>query len=84
MPRSRDTTTEADAVQLAVLRRMTAAERTSLANQMSAAARETTLAAIKARHPDYDDAHARWALFRVLVGDDLFRRAWPSAPMVEP
>ena len=60
MPRSRDTTAEADAVQLAVLRRMTAAQRTSLANQMSTDARETTLAAIKARNPNYSDEHARW------------------------
>ena len=84
MPRSRDTTAKADEVQLAVLRRMTVAQRTSLANQMSTAARETTLAAIKARHPDYSEEHARWALFRVVVGDDLFKRAWPRAPLVAP
>ncbi len=84
MPRSRDTTDEADEVQLAVLRRMTVAQRTSLANQMSTAARETTLAAIKARHPDYSEEHARWALFRLVVGDDLFKRAWPRAPLVDP
>lgn len=84
MSRSCDTTEEADAVQLAVLRRMTVAQRTSLANQMSTAARETTLAAIKARHPDYSEEHARWALFRVVVGDALFKRAWPRAPLVDP
>ena len=84
MPRSRDTTAEADAVQLAVLRRMTVAQRTSLANQMSTAARETTLAAIKARHPDYTEQHARFALFRVVLGDHLFKRAWPHTPLVDP
>ena len=84
MPRSRDTTDEADEVQLTVLRRMTAAQRFSLANEMSAAARDTALAAIKTRHPDYSELHARWALFRMLIGDELFRRAWPHAPLVAP
>jgi hypothetical protein len=42
------------------------------------------LAGIRARHPDYDDATARWALFRLLIGDGLFVRAWPHAPLVAP
>ena len=39
---------------------------------------------IRARHPSYDEPTARWALFRMLVGDALFRRAWPHAPLVDP
>lgn len=52
MPRSRDTT--ADAVQLQLCWRMTSAQRTSIGNQMSIDARAIALAAIRARHPDYD------------------------------
>jgi len=51
---------------------------------MSVDARTTALAAIRARHPDYDAAAARWALFRMLLGDELFTRAWPEAPLVDP
>jgi hypothetical protein len=51
---------------------------------MSLAARATTLAGIRARHPEYDDGTARWALFRLLVGDALFERVWPSARLVAP
>lgn len=51
---------------------------------MSVDARKIALAAIRTRHPDYDDATARWALFRMLLGDELFTRVWPSAPFVDP
>lgn len=79
-----DTTPDAAAVQLALYRKMSAADRVRLAHQMSLDARAITLAAIRRRHPDYDDATARWALFRILVGDELFQKAWPSAPLVAP
>jgi hypothetical protein len=84
MPRSQDTTPEAETVQVEVLRRMGPARRVELAIEMSMEARAITLAGIRARHPDYDAATARWALFRVLVGDDLFHKAWPAAPLVAP
>jgi len=32
----------------------------------------------------YDDVSARWALFRLLVGDELFQKAWPHAPLLAP
>ena len=63
---------------------MTPNQRTKLGAQMSMDARELTLAGIRMRHPDYDEGAARWALFRMLVGDELFKRAWPNAPLVAP
>ena len=84
MPRSLDTESDAEAVQLEIYRHMTPARRVAIGIQMSLDARATVLAGIRARHPDYDDATARWALFRLLIGDDLFVRAWPHAPLVAP
>jgi len=55
-----------------------------LAARLSEDARVMALAGIRQRHPDYDDSHARYALFRLLVGDELFCRAWPDAPLVAP
>jgi hypothetical protein len=79
-----DTTSDAGAVQTEIYRRMSPARRCAIAVQMSAAARAITLAGIRSRHPEYDEHQARLALFRLLVGDELFRRAWPDAPLVEP
>lgn len=82
MARARDTTADADAVQLAIYRKMTGSERVRIGHQMSIDARAIALAAIRRRHPEYDDATARLALFRLLLGDELFQKAWPDVPTV--
>jgi hypothetical protein len=82
--RSLDTTADADAVQLALYRQMTAPQRFATAARMSVTARELALAGIRHRHPDYSSDQARLALFRLLVGDELFGRAWPAAALLAP
>ncbi|MEZ4364217.1 MAG: hypothetical protein R3B48_28845 [Kofleriaceae bacterium] len=80
----RDTTPDAIAIQTAIYRRMTTDERTRAAAAMSAAARAITLENIQVRHPEYDAHQARMALYRLLLGDELFRRAWPAEPLLAP
>jgi hypothetical protein len=82
--RSPDTTPDAEAMQLELYRRMSPGQRGELAFTMSMMARDVALAGIRSRHPAYSDDEAQFALFRVLVGDELFRRAWPRAPVLEP
>jgi hypothetical protein len=72
------------AVQTAIYRRMTPDQRTWAAAEMSAMARAITLENIRARHPEYDEHQARMALYRLLVGDELFLRAWPAEPLLAP
>lgn len=80
----RDTTPDAAAVQTAIYRRMTTDQRTRAAAEMSAMTRAITLENIRARHPEYDAHQAQMALYRLLVGDELFRRAWPAEPLLAP
>jgi hypothetical protein len=80
----RDTTPDAAAVQTAIYRRMTPDQRTWAAAEMSTMARAITLDNIRARHPEYVEHQARMALYRLLVGDELFRRAWPAEPLLAP
>lgn len=77
---SRDTTPEAAAVQAAIYRRMSTDDKTKLAAQMSEEVRQIALDNIRRRHPEYDAHQAKMALFRLLLGDDLFSRAWPHEP----
>ncbi len=79
-----DTTPDAGVQQLAIYRRMAPAQRCVIAAQMSADARAITMAGIRQRHPEYDAEQARLALFRLLLGDEMFRRAWPHAAMLDP
>ena len=80
----RDTTPEAAAVQAALYRRMPFGETVRMAARMSLDMRRVALEAIHRRHPEYGESEARFALFRMLVGDELFRRAWPDAPLLAP
>lgn len=66
------------------LRRMTPSARTELALKMSEDAREIASAGIAARHPEYTSVDVKHALLRLLYGDELFRRAWPKAPLLAP
>ncbi len=82
--RALDTHDAADRAQLAVYRRMTSGERVELAMRMSEEARAICSAGIRARHPEYDSRQARFALLRLLLGDDLFRRAFSGEPLLAP
>ena len=82
--RPHDTTPEAYKQQIAAYRRMTGEQRVLIALRMSEEMREITLAGIQSRHLDYTPAQARDALLRLILGDDLYRAAYPSRDKVLP
>ena len=63
---------------------MTSAQRVGLAIQMSEEAREITATGIRARHPEYAEHQVWLALVRLVLGDELFKKAFPREPMVAP
>jgi hypothetical protein len=81
---SPDTSPDAWQVQRDIYRRMSPEARLDLAVRMSEDARRLTLEGIQQRHPEYDLAAARRALFRLLLGDALVLRIWPNEPLVAP
>jgi hypothetical protein len=58
--------------------------RVAIAASMSDDARAVARAGIRARHPEYTAEQVSRALMRLVLGDDLCRRAWPGAPLVAP
>ncbi len=82
--RSCDTAAAAEEIQLRLYRRMEPAARVELAVRMSEEARAVARAGILARHPGYSAGEVEDALRRLLLGDETFRRAWPSAPLLPP
>jgi hypothetical protein len=42
------------------------------------------VAAVRRRHPQYTDREVFLAIVRRRYGDELFERAWPGEPMVDP
>jgi hypothetical protein len=71
-------------MQMARYRAMTGEQRVLEALELSDALLEVTAAGIRRRHPDYSEDEVRHALARQRFGDDLFRGAWPDAPLLDP
>jgi hypothetical protein len=82
--RSADTSLGAHAAQVAVYRAMSADQRVSMAVAMSEDVNTIAAEGVRARHPSYDDDEVRWAMYRLRLGDELFRQVWPEAPLVAP
>jgi hypothetical protein len=55
-----------------------------VAAKLSADTRELARAGIRARHPEYSADDVESALRRILLGDELFHRAWPALPLLSP
>ena len=79
-----DTTPEAAELQRRILREMSVDKKGALLVEMCDAMWALALRGIRERHPEYDEREARFALWRMLHGDELFRRAWPKAPLLAP
>ena len=82
--RSADTTSESHRRQVEAYRRMGPGRRVELAAEMSDEVWELAAAGVRARNPGYDHEAVRWAVRRMRLGDELFRRVWPTAPLVAP
>jgi hypothetical protein len=78
--RSRDTTDEALEVLRAAQRRLGPARRVELAFEMSEQARDVSIRGALAREPGLAPEEARARLLRRLLGDALYRAAWPARP----
>lgn len=70
-----DTSPEAAEIQANIYRKMTGEERLRLAVEMSVAARELTLARLRAQHPEWSDRELK---------RELLRYAFGSTPLPEP
>ncbi len=73
-----DTTAEADAAQIAALRAMGPQRRLKVGMALSDTARELVIAGVRRRGGDRTPEQTRRETLRILLGDDLFREAWPE------
>lgn len=84
LPPPLDTSIRAHDVQREIYRRLGGGERVAIAFRLTALVRETALAGIRRRHPDYSDLEARAALHRLILGDELMRKVFPKQELVDP
>jgi hypothetical protein len=83
MPHS-DTSPEVAEILRERLRRMTPSQRVEEGARLCKLAREFMRAGIRMRHPDYEPEQVEMALARLLWGDDLYCKARPDWPLLDP
>lgn len=82
--RARDTSVEADAVQIDAYRRMTPGARLRVALELTELSRRLVSAGVRRRHPEYSDEEVRLAAIRLWLGEALYRQAYPGCAELEP
>ena len=73
-----DTTPEAARVQLEIFRRMNPSRRLELACEMSDTIRKVSADGVRSRHPEYTEEQVNLAVARLMLGAELFSKAFPG------
>ncbi len=73
----RDTTLEAYRFQIQVLRRLGPEGRLKIMFDASDDLRALAAAGVRMRHPDYTEEQVRWAVTRLMAGEEAFQRLLP-------
>jgi hypothetical protein len=76
---SRDTSPEAERIQVALWRGMTPLEKAGLVSSTSRAAQLLSLAGIRRRHPEASEDECMLRLAKLKLGPTLFALAYPEA-----
>jgi hypothetical protein len=73
---SRDTTPEAEAVQVEIFRRMSGRQKLALVEEANRNARELALAGLRLRHPDAGPEELFRRLMDLMLGEELAERVY--------
>ena len=79
-----DTSPEARRILDERILRLSPSARVAEGARLSKLAREFMRAGIRSRHPEYAPSEVEECLARLLWGDDLYRRARPGRPLLDP
>lgn len=73
-----DTSLDIWRMQVEIFRRMTGEQRLDMAFQLSHSTRALSAAGVRHRHPEYGDREVQLAVIRMMIGEELFREAYPG------
>jgi hypothetical protein len=76
-----DTTPDAAWVQMKIYRRMSVQKRLQLTLGMSRSLGNIAAAGVRLRHPEYTEEQVKYAVIRLRLGEELFRKAFPGVKL---
>jgi len=80
----RDTGLAAATAQVLAWRSLSGPDKVAISFELSAAAFQISRAGLGSRHPEYSSDEVELALRRLVLGDEVFVRAYPEAPLLDP
>lgn len=82
--RAKDTTRQAEQIQIEALRRMGPEGRLRAGVSLARASRDLLLTGLRKRHPEFDENQIKMAYLQLVLPRDLFLVAYPEARNVLP
>ncbi|MBI3195168.1 MAG: hypothetical protein HYZ34_12000 [Ignavibacteriae bacterium] len=73
-----DTSLEAARIQFSIYRSLGTEGRAKMALELSDNLRRLVETGVRSRHPEYDDKQVHLAVIKLMVGDELFAKAYPG------
>ena len=80
----RDTTPQAEQVQLEIFRRMGPEKRLQAGIELSQLCRKLLLEGVRMRHPEYGERQTKLAVIRLMLPENLFLAAYPEGRDIGP
>ena len=80
----RDTTPQAEQVQLEIFRRMGPEKRLQAGIELSQLCRKLLLEGVRMRHPEYNERQTKLAVIRLILPENLFLAAYPEGRDIRP
>jgi hypothetical protein len=84
MTAATDTSPRAGQVQLNIFKQMTPEGRLPAAMDLAQTSRELLAEGVLKRHPGYSREQARFAVIRLVLGEELFAETYPTAKGIHP
>lgn len=73
-----DTTLEAARIQFSIYRSLGTEGRAKMTLELSDNLRRLIETGVRSRHPEYDEKQVHLAVIKLMVGDELFAKAYPG------
>jgi hypothetical protein len=73
----KDTSSKAERIQIEIFRRVKPERKLELSFELSAFLRELIKEGVRNRHPEYSEEEVEFAVQKILLGEELFKRVYP-------
>ncbi|AEH51731.1 hypothetical protein [Pseudothermotoga thermarum] len=79
-----DTPTELEKAQIEILRKMPPEKRLKMSIELTENTIKLLKEGVRNRHPEYSDEEVKFAVIKILLGEELFKKVYPQFKEIKP